>query len=110
MDYENIFVGGIYRNEPVVQDIYAHIKQFFNDIPKQLSLNEIEFVAWTYAEFVKVLPFLSGNGRTSRLIMNYQLLSLGFPPVSISVTDRFKLINQQCFSNKNLLATLIRSY
>ena len=38
----------------------------------------------THAEFVRIHPFPDGNGRTSRLIMNYQLLANGFPAVSIA--------------------------
>ncbi len=38
-------------------------------------MNPIELAAWTHAEFVRIHPFPDGNGRTSRLIMNYQLLA-----------------------------------
>lgn len=34
-----------------------------------------------------------GNGRTSRLIMNYQLLSAGFPPISIAKENRLAYFN-----------------
>ncbi len=50
----------------------------------------MELAAWTHAEFVKIHPFTDGNGRTSRLIMNYQLMAEGFPPVSISKEDRLE--------------------
>ena len=46
--------------------------------------------AWTHAEFVKIHPFLDGNGRTSRLIMNYQLMSEGFPAISVAKEDRLE--------------------
>ncbi|OLN33082.1 filamentation induced by cAMP protein Fic [Desulfosporosinus metallidurans] len=41
-------------------------------------MNVIELAAWTHAEFVKIHPFVDGNGRTSRLIMNDQLMVNGF--------------------------------
>lgn len=40
-------------------------------------MNGIELAAWTHAEFVKIHPFVDGNGRTSRPIMNYQLMVHG---------------------------------
>ncbi len=38
-------------------------------------------------------PFLDGNGRTSRLLMNYQLLKNGFLPVSVAKEDRLDYYN-----------------
>lgn len=63
--------------------MYQEIK-FFSDLNNNLNLNlnlnlnEIELVAWTHAEFVRIHHFTDGNGRTSRLIMNYQLMMLNF--------------------------------
>ena len=111
---ENIFVGGIYRNvevrisgakhaPPNPSKMFTQIKDFYADLAwKSNQLNPIEFAAWTHAEFVKIhpgclveqqaelatRPFEDGNGRTSRLIMNYQLMSQGFLPVSISKENR----------------------
>ena len=42
---------------------------------------------------MKIHPFIDGNGRTSGLIMNYQLMSNGFLPVSISKDNRFEYYN-----------------
>ena len=53
----------------------------------------IELAAWTHAEFVKIHPFEDGNGRTSRLIMNYQLMANGFLPISILKENRLDYFN-----------------
>lgn len=98
---ENIQVGGVYRNvevritgagykPPVPSEMYRQIKNFFADLPYKNDLNAIEFAAWTHAEFVRIHPFTDGNGRTSRMIMNYQLLSNGFLPVSIAKENRLE--------------------
>lgn len=96
----NIFLGGIYRDfnvyisgaqhtPPAPYEMYQQIKNFYADLPwKQTTLNPIEYAAWTHAEFVKIHPFPDGNGRTSRLIMNYQLMLAGFPPITISKEQR----------------------
>lgn len=91
----NILTGGIYRNvevrisgsahrPPAPNEMYRQIKHFFTDLPQKTEFNAIELAAWTHAEFVKIHPFIDGNGRTSRMIMNYQLLAQGFLPISIS--------------------------
>lgn len=96
---ENIFTGGIYRScevritgakhkPPAPGEMYAQIKDFFANLPYQTSLNPIELAAYTHAEFVKIHPFEDGNGRTSRLIMNYQLMLQGFLPISIAKENR----------------------
>ncbi|WP_313527786.1 Fic family protein [Anaerotignum sp.] len=96
---ENILIGGVYRSEPVSitgakhkppvgQKMFEQIKNFFMDLPYKNEMNPLELAAWTHAEFVRIHPFIDGNGRTSRLIMNYQLMLCGYPPVSIPVADK----------------------
>ena len=98
---ENILIGGVYRNvevripgagfnPPVPVEMFRQIKNFFADLSCRVDLNPIELAAWTHAEFVKIHPFTDGNGRTSRMIMNYQLLSNGFLPVSIAKENRLE--------------------
>ncbi|NOU81644.1 Fic family protein [Paenibacillus sp. LMG 31459] len=101
---ENIMVGGIYRNvevyisgaahtPPVLGEMYRQVQNFYADLAEKDVTNVIELAAWTHAEFVRILPFADGNGRTSRLIMNYQLLSHGYLPVSIAKESRLDYFN-----------------
>ena len=101
---ENIMIGGIYRNQevrisgaghtpPSGNDMFLQIKNFYADLSYRTDLNPIELAVWTHAEFVRIHPFIDGNGRTSRLIMNYQLMSSGFLPVSIAKENRLNYYN-----------------
>lgn len=101
---ENIIVGGIYRNQevrisgagftpPAGNEMYMQIKGFYEDIKSKSDLNPIELAAWTHAEFVRIHPFIDGNGRTSRLLMNYQLMSQGFLPISVDKENRLEYYN-----------------
>jgi Fic family protein len=97
---EGIIIGGIYRDTgvritgarhkpPVPSVMYVQIKDFFADLPqKSLEMNAIEFAAFAHAEFVKIHPFIDGNGRTSRLIMNRVLIENKFQPVLIRTENR----------------------
>ncbi|AIQ56219.1 Fic family protein [Paenibacillus borealis] len=80
---ENIMVGEMYRQ----------VKDFYADLAEKDVTDVIELAAWTHGEFVPIHPFADGNGRTSRLIMNYQLLAHGYLPVSIAKESRLDYFN-----------------
>lgn len=98
---ENILLGGIYRNvgvripgagflPPVGEDMLAQVKEFFARLAGTAGGNSIELAAWTHAEFVRIHPFVDGNGRTARMLMNYQLMLAGFLPVSVAKEQRIE--------------------
>ena len=45
-------------------------------------------LARLHLEFESIHPFIDGNGRTGRLIINSELMKAGFPPIDIKFTDR----------------------
>ena len=49
---------------------------------------EPEALARVHARFEQIHPFLDGNGRTGRLVLNLLLVRLGYPPVIIFKGDR----------------------
>ena len=98
---ENIMMGGIYRDvevrisgaghrPPAPREMYWQIKDFYRELSGKYPENRVMLAAWTHAEFVRIHPFVDGNGRTSRMIMNYQLMSGGFLPVSINKENRLE--------------------
>lgn len=98
---ENILTGGTYRTvevrisgarhkPPAPSKMYQQIKNFYADMSYWTERNAVELAAWTHAEFVKIHPYVDGNGRASRMIMNYQLMANGFLPVSIAKENRLE--------------------
>ena len=61
--------------------MYYQVKEFYRALAAEHGMNPIELAARTHAEFVKIHPFVDGNSRTSRMLMNYQLMAAGFLPV-----------------------------
>jgi excisionase family DNA binding protein len=54
------------------------------------KLSVVELAAWVHYKIVYIHPFIDGNGRTARLLMNLILIQHGYPPAVILNLDRKK--------------------
>ncbi len=52
-----------------------------------------EILAARHAEFERIHPFLDGNGRTGRLVLNLVLVRLGYPPAIVYKKQRRPYVN-----------------
>lgn len=57
------------------------------------NLHPAEFAAEAHYRLVSIHPFVDGNGRTARLLMNMVLMMLGYPPAIIRKRDRLAYIS-----------------
>ena len=55
---------------------------------RKKTLHPIERIARFHLEFEGIHPFVDGNGRTGRLIMNLELIRSGYPPINVKFADR----------------------
>ncbi|WP_163854304.1 Fic family protein [Paenibacillus elgii] len=44
--------------------------------------------AMVHSDFVKIHPFIDGNGRTARLLLNFELMKNGYPPIVVEKENR----------------------
>ena len=52
------------------------------------DLHPLERAAIFHVEFIRIHPFADGNGRTGRLLVNYELVKNGYPTITIKATQR----------------------
>ena len=55
--------------------------------------NPVEALAAAHAGFERTHPFLDGNGRTGRILLNLLLVRLGYPPAIIYTRDRNRYLH-----------------
>lgn len=85
----NVLISGA-EHRPVdhlnISDKMSSFMQWYTSVGQ--TLHPVERAAKVHVDFVGIHPFIDGNGRTSRLLMNLELMKNGFPPVVIKVEDR----------------------
>jgi Fic family protein len=73
-------------DQVVVPEIMERFIEWMRDVAP--SLHPVERAARVHSDFVKIHPFVDGNGRTSRLLMNLELLKAGYPAAVLPVEKR----------------------
>lgn len=73
----------------LIDDWHAATRELSTASPLELP----ETLARLHARFEQIHPFLDGNGRAGRLVLNLLLVRLGYPPAIINKRDRSRYLN-----------------
>jgi Fic family protein len=99
IDDEN---AGRYRKEKVVISGAEHTPPGPVLVPEKMEalinwyyeagqeLHTVERASRLHTDLVKIHPFVDGNGRTARVLLNFELIKNGYPIVIIKNEDRAK--------------------
>jgi len=102
IDDEN---AGTYRKENVIISGAIHTPPESLFVPEQMSglidwyqneaqkLHPVERASLLHIYFVKIHPFIDGNGRTARLLLNLELMKSGYPSIVIKKEKRLRYYN-----------------
>ncbi|XP_069850754.1 protein adenylyltransferase FICD isoform X2 [Dipodomys merriami] len=73
-----------------------------------MNLHPVEFAALAHYKLVYIHPFIDGNGRTSRLLMNLILMQAGYPPITIRKEQRSEYYHMLEVANEGDVRPFIR--
>ncbi len=92
--------AGVYRRVPVMIMGASHtppkpyaIEPLMDELVNNYNSSTEDFfdrLAKLHLDFERIHPFVDGNGRTGRLILNLELLKAGYHPVDIKCSDKRK--------------------
>ncbi len=86
-----VYISGETEPLPPASEVFQKMETLFAWLHEQeLSL---EVVAKWHYDFVKIHPFVDGNGRTARLVSNLMLIELGYPIQIIPIIRRREYIS-----------------
>lgn len=80
-------IMGAYHEPPDPILVPEQIEQLVAEFAKK-QLHPIESAALFHLKFEGIHPFVDGNGRTGRLILNLFLMQNGYPPINVKYADR----------------------
>ena len=101
---------GVTTNDKIeftpVSQIPKKLKEFLDWLNKHNSkINPVELAAISHYKFVSIHPFADGNGRMSRLMMNYILFKYDCPFMQIENNDKrsyFKSLEKSQLKNDEI--------
>lgn len=104
---------GVYRKIPVkiIGALHEPVQPYLISVQMESLIRDyeemkktkhiIECVALFHMRFEGIHPFIDGNGRTGRLLMNFDLMQNGYPAINIKYLDRKKYYEAFNYYYKN---------
>lgn len=88
---ENVVIGGAIHIPPKHYEIDILMQNLIMEYKEEWqSLHPVVRATLLHGEFVKIHPFIDGNGRTSRLLLNFELMKNGYTPIIIKKENRLR--------------------
>jgi len=91
---QQVFISGATHTPPAPLKIQEQMDALLNWYKEEAQeLHPVLRGAMLHATFVGIHPFIDGDGRTARLLLNFELMKAGYPPIIIRVENRLAYYN-----------------
>lgn len=88
---ENVVISGARHIPPKHHEVVDLMQKLISEYLNEWKLlHPVVKATLLHGEFVKIHPFIDGNGRTSRLLLNFELMKDGYSPIIIKKDERSK--------------------
>ncbi len=86
---ENVIISGASHIPPNHVLLQEHMQKLIIEYNKEWNdFHPVIKACLLHGEFVKIHPFIDGNGRTARLLLNFELMKYGYTPIIITKIKR----------------------
>jgi len=91
---ENVLISGAKHIPPKHFEVRYLMQKLVVEFQNQWSeYHPVVRATLLHGEFVKIHPFVDGNGRTARLLLNFELMKNGYTPIIIKNENRVDYYN-----------------
>lgn len=107
---ENVVIAGASITPPDFLHLDEQMRALLDWYQQAASLHAVERAAQLHTRFVKIHPFVDGNGRTGRLLLNLELMKSGYPPAVIRKEDRlayYDALDEACVTGDHAAITAL---
>jgi len=105
----NVRITGSSTTPPDFSKIVKLMDEFIKNI-KETKFHPLKKAIFIHYEFVRIHPFIDGNGRVARLLTNLYLMKQGYPPIILKKTERqfyYKSLNKANEGDLSLFSNFI---
>lgn len=85
-----VYMSGSKHIPTKSSEVKQEMKNLMMWINNHKDLHPVLLGAYIHHFFIAIRPFIDGNGRTGRLLLNFMLMKSGYPPICIRLRERIK--------------------
>lgn len=86
-------IAGSRHAPPAASDVPDLVRKMVEVYDTMKNAHPVERAAWLHWRLAWIHPFVDGNGRTARLLMNFSLMRDGYPPAVIRKEERERYLD-----------------
>lgn len=85
-----VYMEGSKHIPPKALEVNKEMRALMQWIKNHKDMHLVALAAHTHHFFIAIHPFIDGNGRTGRLLLNFMLMKSGFPPICVKKEEKIK--------------------